>query len=104
MGSTATRLPGWSLIIESRMASLIWSAILSGWPSVTDSEVKRRRATFGSPLALGDCGVSLSWTAVSLAVSGRFVQPCGDQIPYHVGQRFLGAARDRRDGPVGAVD
>jgi hypothetical protein len=28
------------------MASLIWSAILSGWPSVTDSEVNSRRATF----------------------------------------------------------
>jgi hypothetical protein len=27
------------------MASLIWSAILSGWPSVTDSEVNSRRAT-----------------------------------------------------------
>src|SRR5438105_9361664 len=26
----------------SRMASEIWSAILSGWPSVTDSEVKRK--------------------------------------------------------------
>jgi hypothetical protein len=25
------------------MASEIWSAILSGWPSVTDSEVKRKR-------------------------------------------------------------
>src|SRR3954447_20508899 len=25
----------------SRMASEIWSHILSGWPSVTDSEVKR---------------------------------------------------------------
>src|SRR4029077_5843007 len=103
MVSTATRLPGSSLIMESRMASLIWSAILSGWPSVTDSEVKRRRATFGTPLALGDCGEFI-WTAVSLAVSGRFVQPRDDQVPYHVGQSFLGAARDRRDGPVGTVD
>ncbi len=25
------------------MASEIWSAILSGWPSVTDSEVNRKR-------------------------------------------------------------
>jgi hypothetical protein len=32
----------------SRIASLIWSAILSGWPSVTDSDVNRRRATQGS--------------------------------------------------------
>ena len=43
--STATLLSGSSLIIESRIASLIWSAILSGWPSVTDSEVNSRRAT-----------------------------------------------------------
>ena len=28
---------------SSRIASLIWSAILSGWPSVTDSDVNRRR-------------------------------------------------------------
>ena len=45
MVSTATLLSGSSLIIASRMASLIWSAILSGWPSVTDSEVNSRRAT-----------------------------------------------------------
>src|SRR5881398_3615841 len=43
--STATRLVGSSLSIASRIASLIWSAILSGWPSVTDSEVNRRRDT-----------------------------------------------------------
>src|SRR4029077_20930705 len=103
MVSTATRLPGSSLIIESRMASLIWSAILSGWPSVTDSEVKRRRATSALP-SLWVTAVSLSWTAASLAVSGRFVQPRDDQVPYHVGQSFLAAARDRRDGPVGSVD
>src|SRR3954465_11415759 len=41
--STATRLRGSSLSMASRIASLIWSAILSGWPSVTDSEVNRRR-------------------------------------------------------------
>src|SRR5947207_6693486 len=103
MVSTATRLPGSSLIMESRMASLIWSAILSGWPSVTDSEVKRRRATWALP-SLWVTAVSLSWTAVSLAVSGRFAQPGGDKIPHHVGQGFLGPARDWRDGPVGAVD
>ena len=43
--STATRLRGSCASIASRIASLIWSAILSGWPSVTDSEVKRRRGT-----------------------------------------------------------
>jgi hypothetical protein len=37
--SQATRPRGSSSRIASRMASEIWSAILSGWPSVTDSEV-----------------------------------------------------------------
>src|SRR5919112_737366 len=43
--STATRLRGSCASMASRIESLIWSAILSGWPSVTDSDVKRRRDT-----------------------------------------------------------
>src|SRR3954451_913042 len=43
--STATRLWGSCWSIASRTESLIWSAILSGCPSVTDSEVKRRPVT-----------------------------------------------------------
>src|SRR5215210_636307 len=39
--SHATRASGSSLMIASRIASEIWSHILSGWPSVTDSDVKR---------------------------------------------------------------
>src|SRR5580765_6652527 len=41
--SHATRLAGSSRRQASRMASEIWSAILSGCPSVTDSEVNRTR-------------------------------------------------------------
>src|SRR5271155_3553685 len=41
--SQATRLAVSSARQASRMESEIWSAILSGWPSVTDSEVKRMR-------------------------------------------------------------
>src|SRR5919109_2626326 len=37
--SHATRPPGSSRSTASRTPSEIWSAILSGWPSVTDSEV-----------------------------------------------------------------
>src|SRR5436309_12078997 len=40
--SHATRPVGSSARMASRTESLIWSAILSGWPSVTDSEVKRQ--------------------------------------------------------------
>src|ERR687883_1888009 len=39
--SQATRPVGSSRITASRTPSEIWSAILSGWPSVTDSEVNR---------------------------------------------------------------
>ena len=38
--SQATRPVGSSLRTASRTASETWSAILSGWPSVTDSDVK----------------------------------------------------------------
>src|SRR6266516_3419744 len=40
--SHATRPPGSSASTASRTESEIWSAILSGWPSVTDSDVKRK--------------------------------------------------------------
>src|SRR4051795_3495757 len=39
--SQATRPVGSSAITASSTPSEIWSAILSGWPSVTDSEVNR---------------------------------------------------------------
>src|ERR671923_2714062 len=39
--SHATRPSGSSAITASRTPSEIWSAILSGWPSVTDSDVNR---------------------------------------------------------------
>src|ERR687888_2668560 len=39
--SHATRPYGSSRITASRTPSEIWSAILSGWPSVTDSDVNR---------------------------------------------------------------
>src|SRR5579884_3307658 len=41
--SHATRPYGSFSRIASRTASEIWSATLSGWPSVTDSDVNRRR-------------------------------------------------------------
>src|SRR5258705_6134436 len=41
IASHATRASGSFARIASRIASEIWSASLSGWPSVTDSEVNR---------------------------------------------------------------
>src|SRR4051795_12442938 len=58
--STATRLRGSCVSMASRIESLIWSAILSGWPSVTDSEVKRRRGTRYSLRSAGAPGGSRS--------------------------------------------
>src|SRR4051794_17166125 len=40
--SQATRPAGSAARTASRMASETWSATLSGWPSVTDSDVKRK--------------------------------------------------------------
>src|SRR3954452_8695827 len=45
--SHATRDLGSCSSRASRMASDTWSAILSGWPSVTDSEVKVQRVMGG---------------------------------------------------------
>src|SRR5579872_7568962 len=50
--SQATRLTGSSVRQASRMASEIWSAILSGWPSVTDSEVNKKRFLDGKFVCL----------------------------------------------------
>src|SRR6478735_9924026 len=47
--STATRPTGSSVRIASRMLSEIWSQILSGWPSVTDSDVNRRSSVIDPP-------------------------------------------------------
>jgi hypothetical protein len=35
--------------MASRIASEIWSHILSGWPIETDSEVKSERLAIGNP-------------------------------------------------------
>src|SRR5437879_1673911 len=50
--SQATRPSGSSARTASRTESEIWSAILSGWPSVTDSDVKvKERAGMARRLA-----------------------------------------------------
>src|SRR5438309_10936311 len=53
--SQATRPLGSCFITSARTASEIWSAILSGWPSVTDSDVNRklRRAWLKQILLVG---------------------------------------------------
>src|SRR6478735_9290884 len=63
MVSTATRAPGSCSSIASRIASLTWSQILSGCPSVTDSDVKRRADT------------QISWVARQGRVGRRCPEP-----------------------------
>src|SRR4051794_16302976 len=76
--STATRLWASCRIISSRTESLIWSAILSGCPSVTDSEVKRRPVT-----------CRCSWFGGKGAGRWSILQPQGHFVPNDVGERVL---------------
>src|SRR5687767_1812352 len=69
--SQATRAPESLARMVSRMASEIWSHILSGWPSVTDSEVNRYRGA--------------SRILIGLRVAGGTVRREGTTAP---GSRF----------------
>src|SRR4051795_13462955 len=51
--SQATRPFGSPAITASRTPSLIWSAILSGWPSVTDSDVNRNSLSDSGWVVIG---------------------------------------------------
>src|SRR5438552_7963198 len=90
--SQATRPRTSSARIASSTASEIWSAILSGWPSVTDSEVKVQRS-------------------LTLVASSLVVPPGNDGIEHGtrhtalVHQRELGRAAGGvdHDDPVGVV-
>src|ERR1044072_7985537 len=65
--SHATRPVGSSRMTASSTPSEIWSATLSGWPSVTDSEVKRY--SFSAKLVIGG-GLSVL-AAAGLALDER---------------------------------
>src|SRR3954454_14504982 len=93
--STATRLFGSPASSASRTVSLIWSAILSGCPSVTDSEVKRRPATSSYPLVCSDGAPPRQPAPACIlrTVSVWRVQQRRHPVPHHVGQRGLRAAR-----------
>src|SRR4051812_9941396 len=105
--STATRLRGSAVNRASSTESLIWSAILSGCPSVTDSDVNKR------PVNELSSALSLDWRAFRVAVggvpdgivSGRVAEPArGHAVPNHVSQIALGAGRHGTLGAVGRED
>src|SRR6478735_8087708 len=70
MVSTATRDSGSLSSRASRIASLIWSQILSGCPSVTDSEVKSRSAAGADPWDSGMCSGKVTQLPYWLANGG----------------------------------
>src|SRR4051794_3707374 len=88
--STATRLFGSCRSISSRTESLIWSAILSGCPSVTDSEVKSRPVTVVRPrhALLAGCWSGVTITGGPQRASAR-LPPGRDRVPDHVRERRL---------------
>src|ERR1700730_16769625 len=108
--SHATRASGSLARIASRIASEISSATLSGWPSVTDSDVNRLGAMTGPPLNLprrqGQATVwarpqapgSYLWDAQILA-DGRLgsaqLQVVNARAA-HESRTFLGQQRHRR--------
>src|SRR5215218_7113752 len=88
--------------MASRTESLIWSAILSGCPSVTDSEVKRRPVTADSPCR---SSVEVSHTIAVVPYRGTAVsglKASGHFVPDDVGQRGLRSARHLDGRAVGA--
>src|SRR6266516_1995443 len=73
--SQATRPFGSSVSTASRTESETWSAILSGWPSVTDSEVKENeRLGMRARLADGQEGGKGRLTAAPAPVGRERVQ------------------------------
>src|SRR5918999_487935 len=73
--SQATRPAVSSFRISSRIVSEIWSATLSGWPSVTDSEVKRNSRAAMAQKATRSYLIrkkKVSWTSLG-RVDGTFV-------------------------------
>src|ERR671916_438893 len=62
--SHATRPYGSSAMTASSTPSEIWSATLSGWPSVTDSDVKRN--SLSAYWLIGPRRLAAAWSAAAL--------------------------------------
>src|SRR5436305_3910850 len=92
--SQATRAVGSCSRTASSTASEIWSAILSGWPSVTDSDVKEKeRFGMRRRLASGGSHALRMYSAHVLRVAKR----CRFEIRV---RRGAGVDEDRRLQPV----
>src|SRR6478736_4530724 len=100
--SHATRPSASSASTASSTESEIWSAILSGWPSVTDSEVKEKERLDIERQATEPRGLLLGWLAPHQA-GGEFGQVLpGEDCAHAFGDRQLDSeparevAQDRR--------
>src|SRR3712207_549569 len=96
--SHATRPSGSSARTASRTLSEIWSAILSGCPSVTDSDVKRNSRSAIGPRTLPH--VDEHPAARVLEIGGRGEEHGAQrlEVPLHVGRdRVLAERRQHAD-------
>src|SRR5881275_15360 len=102
--SHATRLFGSLRSAASSTASEIWSAILSGWPSVTDSDVNRNvRSAIRARLASLHDGDDRLHVAVARAVEHeRLQRPQVLVEPRR--HRLVGELRERLQRGQGALD
>src|SRR3954454_16165704 len=96
--SHATRPGGSTAMIASRTASEIWSASLSGCPSVTDSEVKR------CPLAISAGSIARPSVSGERTRPSSAVEELHDPVADLPGEGALGPGRQRRVVAVGRED
>ena len=101
--SQATRPTGSSRSTASSTASEIWSAILSGWPSVTDSEVKKCLPVWSmesTPLKrLGSRGSRIGETSIKAPGRQRIPKKRNTLRPYARRSQAL----EPLDGGLGAA-
>src|SRR5207248_9143475 len=99
--SHATRAAGSLAMMASRTASEIWSAILSGWPSVTDSEVNTWRC---AAMCLSERGLDVQASGAPSGVQRAArveqlqVDGFGERQPQHVEDICRGARTVRLAG------
>src|SRR5918992_2285621 len=99
--SQATRPAGSSPRTASSTESETWSAILSGWPSVTDSDVNRNsRAAIGAAGYLLDRKERRELQVLRLAARGEYEGAERLEVAHHLGRDLLagdpGEALDER--------
>src|SRR5204862_719447 len=99
--SHATRAAGSLAMMASRTASEIWSAILSGWPSVTDSEVNTWRC---AGMSLSDAGLDVQASGTpparqpGVGVEQLEIHRFGERQAQQVEHRIRGARAERLFG------